>query len=359
MHVTLVSSIDPNTPQAGGTRTYVLGLAERLPRHGVEVCLIARDRPRDPITGIRYVRISSGPSNVRFLLRLLTAGPDIGLPKESIIHSQRPDGLAPFAYRRGPTVCTLHGIPSRSIRRRGNVLYSTSYGLLERFGLPRADRIIAVSLATAEWYRDRYPRLADRIVVIPPGVDTSRFRPMDREAARHAIQVREEHAVLYAGRLSREKRVEFVVRALTHVPATELLIAGEGAEESKLRAMARNAPVRFLGTIPHDRMPQLLNGVDLVVLPSEFEGLPTIALEALACGTPVVATPVGALPEILIPGKTGWLVPDPVDFGRAIAEALPEAKNMASACVAAARPYSWDTVVDRPLAVYREAEAAA
>jgi len=79
----------------------------------------------------------------------------------------------------------------------------------------------------------------------------------------------------------------------------------------------------------------------------------------LVKGIPVVATPVGAVPDLVVPGRTGWLVPTIEALGHALADAVATGRGMAAECVAAARPYGWDAIVDRILAEYRLAEAAA
>jgi len=359
--VTFVGGFDPTVPEAGGTRTYVLGLAARLRDRGVGVTLVARDGSGRPPEGIEYFRVASGPTSVRFFLRLLTAAPRLAIPQDSILHVQRPDHLVPFvaAKRRLAAVCTLHGIPARGIRRRRGVGYASLYAGLEGIGLRRSDRVIAVDATTLRWYEDRYPWLAGRTTVVPVAVDTDRFRPMDRDAARQRFGVSAKYAVVYAGRLTVEKRVDAIVSAVSELPDAELLVAGSGPEEPRLRQLARGAPVRFLGTIPHEEMPPLLNAADALLLPSEYEGLPTVALEGLACGVPIVATPVGAIPELVVPGRTGWLLSDVSALSLTLAEALPSARGLREACVAAARPYAWDHVVERVLAVYRAAEEAA
>ncbi|HYS70912.1 MAG TPA: glycosyltransferase family 4 protein, partial [Thermoplasmata archaeon] len=229
--MTLVSGIDPATPAASGTRTYVMGLAARLPTRNVSVALVARNGAPS-ISGITYRRIGSGPSSARFLLRLTAAAPWLDIPRESIIHAQRPDDLVPFAFakRRNPKVCTLHGIPALAVRRRRGAGYGLAYRILERIGLARTNRVIAVDAGTAEWYTTRYPSLAGRTDVVPVAVDTARFRPLDPDAARRRFGVTQEYVVAYAGRLSIEKRVDALTRAIRDLAHTELLVAGAGPE---------------------------------------------------------------------------------------------------------------------------------
>jgi glycosyltransferase involved in cell wall biosynthesis len=354
VHVTLVSGIDPGAPGAGGTRSYVLGLAERLPKRGVGVTLVARDGTAD-LPGVDYVRLRSGSSSPRFLMRLFASAPGLSIPPDSILHAQRPDDIAAFLFakRRNPKVCTLHGIPAIGVRRRKGAAYGALYGALERAGLRRTRSVIAVDAGTARWYEARYPWLVGRTTVIPVAVDTVRFRPMDRAAARDSLSITAKHVLLFAGRLTPEKRVDAILRALPKVPDAQLLVAGDGPERARLAELAKGHPVRFLGAVAHEEMPRLMNAADLLVLPSEYEGLATVAIEALACGTPVVATPVGGLPEVVVPGRTGWLVDGVDGLGAILTDALPQAPTLRDACVAAAQAYAWDAVLDRILAVYR------
>lgn len=354
MHVTLVSGVDLSAPAASGTRSYVMGLAERLPRHGVPVTLITGGAPSVSLPGVACHPVPSRGSSLRFLLGLGASVPDLPIPRGSIVHVQRPDDLVALGLggRRHPKLCTLHGIPARGIHRRRGALSGLLYGVLERRGLMTADRVIAVSEDTARWYRERYTWVGGKMETIPVGIDTNRFRPMDREDARRQFHVAAKYAILFAGRLTVEKRVGAVLRALPNDGSAELLVAGTGREEAKIRGLASDRPVRFLGAVPHNRMPLLMNAADILVLPSEYEGLPTVALEALACGTPVISTSVGALPEIVEPRGTGWLIGDLDSLGSVIADALPLAGALRGRCVDAAKPFSWDAVLGKILDLY-------
>jgi glycosyltransferase involved in cell wall biosynthesis len=122
----------------------------------------------------------------------------------------------------------------------------------------------------------------------------------------------------YLGRLSNEKGVVNLVQSFLGIssknPNILFFIGGEGALRKQLIDIVSDNglenKVTFSGWIPHDKLPFYLNQLKLLVLPSYTEGLPNIMLEAMACGTPVLATPVGAIPDIIINKKTGFILPD-------------------------------------------------
>ena len=155
----------------------------------------------------------------------------------------------------------------------------------------------------------------DRLVVIPNGVDPARFdaaTPVDRGS----IGVPEDAVLaLYVGRLDPQKGLNDLFRAAGHVarncPAWHLVLAGDGPLRAELVARSELAGlagrVHWLGR--RDDVPGLLRAADLLVLPSLWEGMPNVVLEAMAAGLPVVATQVEGTEDLVIPGQTGWLVP--------------------------------------------------
>lgn len=122
----------------------------------------------------------------------------------------------------------------------------------------------------------------------------------------------------YIGRLSQEKGILNFMEAMTKVlemrDDIRFLVGGDGPLRTKveqcLNAKNLNSKVKFVGWIPHDELPKCLNDLKLLVLPSYTEGLPNIMLEAMACGTPILATPVGAIPDVISDGETGFIMDD-------------------------------------------------
>ncbi len=161
-----------------------------------------------------------------------------------------------------------------------------------------------------------------KLRVIPNGVDTARFRPdaRVRESVRRKFGAGDEFVWLAAGRLMWKKDYPTMLRAFAAQRGGLLLIAGEGPQEAELRALAAElgANVRFLGL--RKDVPELMSACDGYLLSSVIEGLPLTLLEAAASGVPSVATAVGGVEDVVLDGRTGFVVPpgDAGAFGNAM-----------------------------------------
>jgi glycosyltransferase involved in cell wall biosynthesis len=178
------------------------------------------------------------------------------------------------------------------------------------------------------------------------------------------------HLVVYAGNLVPVKQVDRLLRAVAAlgkrdgVPPVALAIVGEGEEEQRLRALAGELGIAgmtlFAGRRPHDEIPLWLAAADLVVLPSKSEGMPLVIPEALASGTPVVASRVGGVPDCLEDQVTGILVDAEGVPGLAVALSAGLQRTWdREELAAAARPFGWDGIIDRIEALYHRQLAAA
>jgi glycosyltransferase involved in cell wall biosynthesis len=182
-----------------------------------------------------------------------------------------------------------------------------------RAAAARGEAVVALWRGAAVAWLEELGVPAERLQVIPNGSDPERFKPADqreREEARDAIGVgRKAPVAMYLGALTPEKRVELAIRAVSELPSVTLVIVGDGPRRTSLEEAAREhggGRIRFLGR--SDRPESLLAAADVVVLPSDTEGMPAVAIEAGLAGVPVVATRVGGLHEIVISGQTGVLV---------------------------------------------------
>jgi glycosyltransferase involved in cell wall biosynthesis len=154
---------------------------------------------------------------------------------------------------------------------------------------------------------------------LPNGVDPALFHPGDRAAARRALGLAESgRYLLTVGSLSTRKGVHLVLTALAEFPDLHYLVVGgagaEGAEGEALRRqvaeLGLEERVVFAGPRRRDELPDWYNAADLFVLPSSLEGCPNVVVEALACGTPVVATPAGGTRQLLADPESGVLLPE-------------------------------------------------
>ena len=221
---------------------------------------------------------------------------------------------------------------------------------------------------------------ADRscIDVVPLGVDLQRFQPRDAGPLRKRLGLAEnERVILFTGRLERLKGVETAIRALPLLPAgagpRRLLVAGADSsnglheaggfvsERARLEALTVELgvadEVTFLGAIQHQELPLYYSLADVCAVPSYSESFGLVALEAQACGTPVIASRVGGLAHVVVDGQTGFTIRahDPAAYAARLGELLgdePLRTRMGSSAVEHARRYTWDATAGRLLEVY-------
>lgn len=301
------------------------------------------------------------PLNVSFTIALFRKRREI-CQLADLVHVHRMETALPFVIRKAkPVLLTVHGCSKfHAWTQTGPLrwrLIKFLYDIVEGFVFSRADRVILVSGEAHEYYSERHPRLRHKFVVIPNFIEMSEFRSIERAAARTTYQLAAvDIAVVYAGRLVREKRVDMLIEAfallLKERPAARLFIAGEGPDNARLRQQVMNLHlnnVHFLGLLSKSEVQRLLAGADLLVLPSRFEGFPMVALEALACGVPVVASDVGGIREILNDRleRFIWRTDDPEELKRKMLEAADRRAELRELCVARASHFDTARILPR------------
>ena len=192
---------------------------------------------------------------------------------------------------------------------------------------------LVVATQKEKEYLSRYDAVSDdKITVIPCGVDLHRFKPLDKPSARRQLGFSgDDFIVLYVGRYAPVKglrRLLETVGRLTHLPGLRLvLVGGDGPHTPMFRQLQSEATalniqnrVTFAGRVEQKTLPQYYSAADVLAVPSYYESFGLVALEALACGTPVVTTPVGAMEKIVKDGVTGYVATnsDPTNFARLI-----------------------------------------
>jgi glycosyltransferase involved in cell wall biosynthesis len=240
--------------------------------------------------------------------------------------------------------------------------------------LRAADRVIAVSGKIAE-QAIQLGVQPDRVRVIRSGVDLERFRPRDRATARRALRIDDATPlVLFVGNLEPRKQLDVLLRAMVdvrrRVPLAELNIVGSGESAGALdqtaylvrltRELELSAALQFVGRVEDQQLLQYYAAADVFALPSSSEAQGIVALEAMACDLPVVASAVGGLLDTIEHGRTGYLVPsgDIPALAQAIV-ALLEHEPTRRAIAAAAREaveqnFSWPRAIEATIEVYRD-----
>jgi glycosyltransferase involved in cell wall biosynthesis len=166
-------------------------------------------------------------------------------------------------------------------------------------------------------------------------------------------------ALLLVGKLTAAKGQHVAIEALADLRDYELMLVGEGPDEPGLRRLAADTGVaervRFLGTVDHSQLPACYSAADITLLPSEREGMPNAVLESLACGTPVIATRVGGVPEVMTDAVTGMLLDE--RSARALAVAvrrLHAAPGERGRIREYAQRFDWSTATAAQLAVFSQ-----
>jgi teichuronic acid biosynthesis glycosyltransferase TuaC len=224
----------------------------------------------------------------------------------------------------------------------------------------------AATIAVSEALKDRIVAWgvpAERVVVVRNGVDAARFASQPRAAARRALGV-DGLVLLAVGKLDDNKGQELAVAALAALPEATLVIAGDGPRRDGLARIAAEAGVagrvRFAGTVSHTELARYYSAADVLVLASAREGLPNVVLESLACGTPVVATRVGGLPEVIDGSELGELIDERTPAALAAAVRAVQARALDRSRIAlAARRFDWRLTSERLLDVLERAAAGA
>jgi len=245
----------------------------------------------------------------------------------------------------------------------------------ERTAVLAADAVIAVSEGMARDVLASYPDLDPaRVQVVHNGIDAEFYRPVEQTDVleRHGVDPAEPYAV-FVGRITRQKGLAHLLRAAKQVPGQLVLCAGApdtpeiAAETDALVAelsAARPGVVLISTMLPKADVVQLLSHATAFVCPSVYEPLGIVNLEAMACGTAVVASAVGGIPEVVVDGETGVLVPydeqDPRGFEAGLATALTEVLSDPARAAAMGRAgreravahFGWDAIARRTLEVY-------
>jgi len=382
----------------GGMNVYVRDLTRQLGKMGIHVDVFTRSQDEH----VPHVLHDLGYGN---RVVHVPAGPEKPLPKKELL-DYLPifvEGIQQFAEVKNEAYDLIHShywlsglaaLEIKSLWRKPVLHMFHTLGLMrqrvarvpgeadgdyriegENAVLKGADGIIAATLAELAQLQWLYQADSQKITIIPPGVDLSHFYPIPSEEAKEFIGVPPcECMLLYVGRIEPLKGIDTLIHAIAHLKSQGIkvclaVIGGESdqTETNKSEEMIRLQSIRenagiselvtFLGTRSQDTLPYYYSAAEAVVVPSYYESFGMVALEAMACGTPVVASQVGGLAFLVQDGITGFTVP--VDEPLALADRLrilttnPELQHkMGREAAEFARNYSWEKIADQIVNIY-------
>lgn len=375
----------PGKGDSGGMNVYVRELSAALAHRGVEVVVYVRRWDRDLP---REVHVEP---NVRVVH--VDAGPPVLLKEELYdVVDDYVDGVVADLRDIGGA-CVLHanywlsGVAGHQVKHRLDMPLVTTFHTLARvkaeLGDHEPDRraraeadviecsdvVTASCTAEQHWLERLYATPSDRIERVAPGVEHALFSPGNQAFARRAVGLGDEPVICFVGRIQPLKGVTVAVRALAALvnkSATLVIIGGPSGQEGQdeLNEVHRlidehglHDRVRFVKPQPHHLLGTWYRAADICIVPSRSESFGLVALEAAACGTPVVASAVGGLRTLVEHGRTGYLVEgrDPGVFGAYMDKLIENpmlAAEMAMDAAAHARTYSWTATADQLLHVY-------
>jgi D-inositol-3-phosphate glycosyltransferase len=389
---------------AGGQNVYVRQVGESLAKLGWQVDMFTRkSSPYDPT----IVQHSPHCRTIR-----LTAGPETYIPRDELFQYmpafvaafqqfQQKEGIVyPIAH----TNYWMSGWVGLELQRSQPLQLLHTYHSLgavkflsiedipeiaqtrlevEKQILEQADCVVATSPQESADLRNLVSDLG-RIDIIPCGTDVSNFRPISKAEARTRLGLKsKEKVILYVGRFDKRKGIETLIRATGELRAKleqgeeldpqnlKLLVVGgsdpneaDGAERRRIEEIVTELDLgvttEFVGMVGHDRLPLYYTAADVCVVPSHYEPFGLVAIEAMACGTPVVASDVGGLKFTVVSEKTGLLVPpqDVSQFARAIERILTDdvwAKKLRKqAATRVSQNFTWTGVSIQLSSLYRQ-----
>lgn len=388
----------------GGMNVYVHQLTRHLGQRNVHVDVYTRSQDEH----VPHVLHDLGYGN---RVVHIPAGPEVPLPKKELTRyiPKFVDGIIQFCSDKGIHYDLIHshywmsGIAAIELKRIWDIPFIHMFhtlGLMknriaqspaeiegeyriegERKVISQADRLIAATLAEKSQLEFLYDAPGSKIAVIPPGVDISRFYPIPKDEAKEVIDVpQSSRMILYVGRIEPLKGIDSLIKAIALIqkdgdldccPHSLAIIGGEpnaspeemNAEMARLQEMVEglqiNNLVLFLGKQDQKLLPYYYSASEVVVMPSHYESFGMVALEAMACGTPVIASQVGGLGFLVRDGETGYVVPAN-DINKLAEYPVKLIKDTAlqdklgSQSAVYARNYAWSIISEKIIEVYHQ-----
>ena len=393
--------------ETGGLNVYVRELARELVERGHHVDVFTRrtDADAPEIVPMAAVSGPDGPlaqADGRPVARLVHIDAGRAAPLEKRTLPAYIDafeaGVTAFVRREGLTYDVLHshywlsGLVAERLKTRWGLPHIAMFHTTgqvknrarvseqepetrieaERAIAQGAERVVVASRDEQQLLVRLYGANADRIAVVPCGVNLDLFRPIAKEDARRQLGLSDDDRILlFVGRIEPLKGVDILLGAAAQLEGDSdcfvLVVGGDSTdrqgEVAHLRGLASELGiaerVSFLGAVDHERLPLFYSAADVCVMPSFYESFGLVALEAMACGTPVVASRVGGLAGTVRDSETGYLIPwrCPEPFAERL-ELLLGNEELRRAFGLAAREaverFRWGNVAEAMLGLYRE-----
>ncbi|MBT6323371.1 MAG: glycosyltransferase [Anaerolineae bacterium] len=386
----------------GGMNVYVRDLTRQLGRMGVHVDVFTRSQDEH----VPHVLHDLGSGN---RVVHIPAGNEVPLPKQALVEHipDFVDGILKFTEEKDLKYDVIHshywmsGIAAGILKDAWGIpivhMFHTLGAMKNRIArsdeeregpyrvdgekqvLSRADRLIVATPAEKSQLQFLYQADVAKMVIIPPGVDTEHFYPIPKDEARDYIGVSGDDCMaLFVGRIEPLKGIDTLMKAVSVMgmydaenPFYVAIIGGDPnvAREDMTEEMARLQNLcdelclgqmdLFLGKRAQDTLPYYYSAAEVLLMPSHYESFGMVALEAMACGTPVIASQVGGLAYLVKDGETGYHVP--FDSPDVLSEKLGALlgdfqlrKKMGEQAAIHAKGYDWEVVAGRIIDVYRE-----
>lgn len=373
--------------KAGGMNVYVRELARNLGNVGFRVDLFTRCHTGHEAKvisltkNVRVIHLDGGPRDESlgnffshlpvFLDELLRFSLTEGIDYQ-LVHSHY--WLSGWVGERAakawniPHVVACHTLAKVKSRAKPGQTDSPVRSQVEKEMLSKAALVIASSRHEKEAMVHLYGAPEATVEVVPCGVNLSLFKPMDPSETRKRLGLNGEKVLLCVGRIEPIKGLDLLLQSASKLELKGNLRvmviggeAGQRTEMKRLKALAQDLGIEkvleFVGTVDHESLPIYYNAADICVVPSYYESSSLVALEALACGTPVVASRVGGLPNIVQHGLNGYLqfrrCPEPfADSLEVILSSKGLQKTMSREARKRAESMGWDKVAEETLRLY-------
>jgi D-inositol-3-phosphate glycosyltransferase len=381
----------PGSADAGGMNVYVRELSSALAQAGVDCTTYVRrwrdDLPREVLVepGFRVVHIDAGPldlakEDLPAVVDAFADGVIADLRDEpaDLVHANYwLSGVAGHRIKHSldlPLVTTFHTLAR--VKAEGGDREPARREHAESSIIGCADAICMSCTEEERQFRRLYGDPPGRVEIVAPGVEHAFFSPGDRAGARRALGLGDHPVLLFVGRVQPLKGVDVAVRALAALDRPDAVLvvvggtSGPGGDAylADVQALAEGLGVRsrvwFVPPQPHHLLSSYYRAADVVLVPSRSESFGLVALEAAACGTPVVAAAVGGLLTLVDHGHTGFLVPgrDPTVFAAYTDEILSNprlADDLGQRATVRSRRYTWSLAAARLRRLYADVNVGA